>query len=341
MQQDKNKICIVNPYKNDVLSGRGNGSNRHPGNMRFRRLVALEHDGYILSSNIAKKRIALQIIEDVRKTTPPGRFLEYDKNTGAWVCICNDRILQKVCQRLREYQSGQLKDTLTLHDHSAISTIRAVLPTSMDISQCGNKEKLVIAKKYISKSNSKIFEQTTQKRSNTFMAKSVDELDADIRSEEGKMDEIQTIKAEIINLQQKHKEMVKAVNFTDLILMKKVKEEKINNGSTLTKKFKEEKMSNGSINLDARKREEFHSMNNDDTVDSQKFDQKFDLSRNNIYLSMESILNESLKTISNFDSAFFQSTENFSDDIDQMDIDATGNGYQVLNQTKRSVPERI
>lgn len=198
----------------------------------------------------------------------------------------------------------------------------------------------MIAKKYISKSNSKIFEQTTQNRSNTFMAKSVDELDADIRSEEGKMDEIQTIKAEIINLQQKHKEMVKAVNFTDLILMKKVKEEKINNGSTLTKKFKEEKMNNGSINLDATKREEFHSMNNDDTVDSQKFDQKFDLSRNNIYLSMESILNESLKTISNFDSAFFQSTENFSDDIDQMDIDATGNGYQVLNQTKRSVPER-
>lgn len=104
---------IITPHENDVISGRGQTTNAHPGNVSYRRIVADEHRAYSLTDNKGKKSIASQIISTIQNANPPGRFLCLDKNTGLWSRMHDERVLRKVCQRLREYQKHS--DTSKIH----------------------------------------------------------------------------------------------------------------------------------------------------------------------------------------------------------------------------------
>ena len=125
------KSFISQPHQHDVLGGRGNSSNMHPGNIMFRDLVMQDHAKYSLASNAEKKNIASQIIDTIKNKNPPGRFLTQDKETGAWICMSSEKASQKVCQRLREYKQGGPKDSLSDSINSDISATRPILPVSM------------------------------------------------------------------------------------------------------------------------------------------------------------------------------------------------------------------
>jgi hypothetical protein len=93
---------IVSPHANDVLCGRGGGSNNHPGNESFRELVNEVKFPYVNCPKREKPLIARRIVEAVRNQTPPGRFLSKDTKTGLWNDIGDGKAREKTSQALRE-----------------------------------------------------------------------------------------------------------------------------------------------------------------------------------------------------------------------------------------------
>jgi hypothetical protein len=85
-----------------VISGRGNGANRRPGNIRFREIVTKYKGIYLYAKAADKKTIARNVVREVEAMNPPARFLHQDEKTGMWTVLDRRKILRKVAQALRE-----------------------------------------------------------------------------------------------------------------------------------------------------------------------------------------------------------------------------------------------
>ncbi|KAL7545895.1 hypothetical protein ACHAWF_009252 [Thalassiosira exigua] len=73
---------IPHPGPNDVVLGRGGGTNSHPGNVRFRKLVAAHKLRYLAAGKTDKPRVAHDVVTEWRRMVPPGRFLAKDAGGG-------------------------------------------------------------------------------------------------------------------------------------------------------------------------------------------------------------------------------------------------------------------
>jgi len=99
------------PHDHDVLCGRGGGINSHLGNKTFRKLVQDRKESYNLAhSKIAKADVSREIMEEIARLKPPGRFLmreeigkdEAGKSPTYWVEIDFLKAMAKTSQALRE-----------------------------------------------------------------------------------------------------------------------------------------------------------------------------------------------------------------------------------------------
>ena len=110
---------IRQPLTNDVIGGRGNGANLHPGNIYFRSLVATHKARYLAATARDKKEIKKQIVyhiqsvSDTRST--PGRFL-IKKAPGLWKCMSPKDALKKTGQALRE-DAPRIRSATTTNEH--------------------------------------------------------------------------------------------------------------------------------------------------------------------------------------------------------------------------------
>lgn len=100
---------------NDVLSGRGGGTNQHEGNCHFRTLINKNREQYLRAKKNDKPFISLAIVDIVRRRN--GRFLKKDEDAGLWYEIGDDAAREKTSQALRqrapEYRKQLLeKDTI-------------------------------------------------------------------------------------------------------------------------------------------------------------------------------------------------------------------------------------
>lgn len=93
-----NNRVYVEPTDDDVLFGRGGGSNKHPGNARYRREVERLEKGYKSATKSEKRRIIEALVRTVQSR---GSFLEKDKQRG-WYVVDGDVVRKKVWQALRE-----------------------------------------------------------------------------------------------------------------------------------------------------------------------------------------------------------------------------------------------
>lgn len=93
---------IKDPHDNDVLYGRGGGTNHHPGNKRYRKMVEDRKLDYVNSKRLDKPLVALEIIREWRAQEPPGRFLKIDEKTGLWLDVGDKKAREKTSQALRE-----------------------------------------------------------------------------------------------------------------------------------------------------------------------------------------------------------------------------------------------
>lgn len=104
---------ITKPGLNDVLLGRGGGTNNHSGNVKFRKLVNEHKLRYLACSKVEKPRVAREVVQLWRKMDPPGRFLarkdETKKGPGSvkdasnvWYEVGDKKAREKASQCLRE-----------------------------------------------------------------------------------------------------------------------------------------------------------------------------------------------------------------------------------------------
>ena len=69
-------LGISTPNKNDVLIGRGGGTNKHPGNFQYRRFIDAQKQEYSKSNQSQKFRFSDRVVQLIRDSNPPGRFLK-------------------------------------------------------------------------------------------------------------------------------------------------------------------------------------------------------------------------------------------------------------------------
>jgi len=93
---------IKEPHDNDVMYGRGGGTNHHPGNKRYRTMVESRKVKYVNSKRLDKPLVALEIIREWRAQLPPGRFLKHNEKAGNWDDVGDKKAREKTSQALRE-----------------------------------------------------------------------------------------------------------------------------------------------------------------------------------------------------------------------------------------------
>ena len=86
--------------RNDVLCGRGGGTNVHPGNKRFRDLINANRRAYLKARKNDKPSISRSIVRTIRQMN--GRFLKKDEKLGLWFEIGDDGAREKTSQALRQ-----------------------------------------------------------------------------------------------------------------------------------------------------------------------------------------------------------------------------------------------
>jgi hypothetical protein len=60
------------------------GTNHHPGNKQYRKMVEDRKMEYVDAKRLDKPLVALDIIKIWRAQDPPGRFLKLDEKTNLW-----------------------------------------------------------------------------------------------------------------------------------------------------------------------------------------------------------------------------------------------------------------
>jgi hypothetical protein len=93
--------CFYEPIDNDVLYGRGGGTNNFSGNKTFRKKIDENLDVYQQLSNAQKQGFALDIVTWVH-TKQHGKFLQYDEEQDGWFEVTDRSAAEKVKQAFRE-----------------------------------------------------------------------------------------------------------------------------------------------------------------------------------------------------------------------------------------------
>ena len=97
------KSGVLEALPNDVLSGRGKGNANHQGNKRYRTIVKNHQQEYAqMSTHKEKTIVAKKVLQEIRSSHPPGRFLTQTKHCIMWYPQAEENILLKIKQALRE-----------------------------------------------------------------------------------------------------------------------------------------------------------------------------------------------------------------------------------------------
>jgi hypothetical protein len=83
------------------MMGRGYRAREWPGNRLFREVVERHRDAYAAAQIYQKRVVARAVLREVKEYG--GRFLEEEeKGTDRWIIADKARVLEKICQALRE-----------------------------------------------------------------------------------------------------------------------------------------------------------------------------------------------------------------------------------------------
>lgn len=117
---------MIQPSKNDVLSGRGSGVNSWEGNIFYRKLVNERKQLYTSVKRNEKTPIAKEIISIIHSLNPRGRFLTRDRS-GQWIELSMADTMNKTSQALREGQAKRKSLILNSHNKKITDESKASL----------------------------------------------------------------------------------------------------------------------------------------------------------------------------------------------------------------------
>eukprot|EP00980_Cylindrotheca_fusiformis_P017897 scaffold5682_cov140-Cylindrotheca_fusiformis.AAC.8 len=106
---------LEDPTVHDVLFGRGGMTNGHPGNRRFRDVIALHRPDYIRATKMDKPKVARRIVRAIRQGNPPGRFLK-KSGDGKWYDVGDRCAAEKTSQGLRERSNAEKRQRSALRE---------------------------------------------------------------------------------------------------------------------------------------------------------------------------------------------------------------------------------
>lgn len=106
---------LEQPTVHDVLFGRGGMTNGHPGNRRFRDIIALHRPDYIRATKMDKPKVARRIVRAIRQGNPPGRFLRKGDD-GKWYDVGDRNAAEKTSQGLRERSNAEKRQRSALRE---------------------------------------------------------------------------------------------------------------------------------------------------------------------------------------------------------------------------------
>ena len=108
---------IAVPHDHDVLSGRGNFVNYHPGNEHFRSLVRKHKHAYVQCPKPMKSKYSRLIVDSIKARDPPGRFLKQDAGSKLWYDI-GDKKVNKFTNTVERRVSYEISPTLAMYTHN-------------------------------------------------------------------------------------------------------------------------------------------------------------------------------------------------------------------------------
>ncbi|KAI2505495.1 adenylyl/guanylyl cyclase [Fragilaria crotonensis] len=104
--------ALFSPGEYDVVCGKGKTCFLHPGNRRFRKLVAKFLDRYSeATTKLEKSAIVSSIIQTVRSQSPDGGFIKLDPATGMWQEVGDHLAREKVGQTIRDALHSNYKSS--------------------------------------------------------------------------------------------------------------------------------------------------------------------------------------------------------------------------------------
>lgn len=130
----------VIPHENDILNGRGNGVNSHPGNVQFRTFVAAFKRRYVGGGIAVKREVTKHVLSLIRSLDPPGRFLKQNPLTDAWEELDEETSFKKTSQALREKAPALRKQYMLIPNAADVATDKETSIEPMDTTS--NEEKL-------------------------------------------------------------------------------------------------------------------------------------------------------------------------------------------------------
>lgn len=165
--------AIYHTNDNDVLCGRGKGSNDFIGNCRFRSLVGKNREDYASAKRSEKTLIASKIVQTIGNLEPKGRFLKYFKSSKCWHTVPQQKAVEKSSQALREgarihKKIGTIKGKRKAQGRS--ENIEEYTPIRTDLSEV---QEVVVYPWYAVSINSR--PNHSQLRAMNFLSSSLDE----------------------------------------------------------------------------------------------------------------------------------------------------------------------
>jgi hypothetical protein len=90
-------------------------TNGHPGNRRFRDIIALHRPDYTKATKMDKPNVARRIVRAIRQGNPPGRFLKKSKD-DMWRDVGDKVAAEKTSQGLRERSNAEKRHRSALRE---------------------------------------------------------------------------------------------------------------------------------------------------------------------------------------------------------------------------------
>lgn len=141
------KVGLVGYERNDVLSGRGGGTNQHEGNCFFRSLINKNRERYLRAKKNDKPFISLSIVNTIRQRN--GRFLKKDEDSGLWYEIGDALAREKTSQALRQrapeyrkqlFEQDSMRSTQPPLEPSPLSKLSLSTPPGSPINVVSKKD---------------------------------------------------------------------------------------------------------------------------------------------------------------------------------------------------------
>ena len=110
VKQSGLKSGISKPHPHDVLAGRGNSINSHPGNQYFRSLVRHLKNEYVITPKRGKPLFAKLIVKHIQALQPLGRFLKKNKG-NLWEDIGQKQAHNKT-RRVLMFDADKILDSI-------------------------------------------------------------------------------------------------------------------------------------------------------------------------------------------------------------------------------------